>query len=119
MATYTKPSILLAAVFPAITVEPKELTDDCISTFEIENIQPCSPAGRPIFIMPMHLSGVIFILFKHSFIEPLSCIKQRMIRAHDTACDITVAMATPATPNLNVVTKNMLRITFIIPAMVR
>lgn len=32
--TYKKPSRLLAAVYPAIAVAPKELTDDCNSAFE-------------------------------------------------------------------------------------
>ena len=30
---YRKPRILLAAVYPAIAVEPNELTDDCNKAF--------------------------------------------------------------------------------------
>ena len=35
--------MLEAAVFPAITKEPKEFTEDCISTLETEKIAPCIP----------------------------------------------------------------------------
>lgn len=48
MEVYTKPSILLAAVLPAITAEPKLLIEDWMSTFDTLKITPCSPAGRPM-----------------------------------------------------------------------
>ena len=49
MAVYTKPSTLAEAVFPAMAMEPKELTEDWMSTFEIAKIAPCTPAGSPTF----------------------------------------------------------------------
>ena len=42
---YRKPRILLAAVYPAIAVEPNELTDDCSKAFEKLITVLCIPAG--------------------------------------------------------------------------
>ena len=44
---YRNPNILLAAVYPAIAVEPNELTDDCNKTFEKLITVLCIPAGIP------------------------------------------------------------------------
>ena len=48
MAVQTKPSIFPAAVLPAMATEPKEFMVDCISTLEMENMEPCIPAGMPM-----------------------------------------------------------------------
>ena len=56
MEVYTKPSRLVAAVFPATTKEPKELTEDWISTLETLNTAPWIPAGSPTFVISISLS---------------------------------------------------------------
>ena len=40
MAVETKPSMLEAAVFPAMAKAPKELMEDWMSTLEMEKEQP-------------------------------------------------------------------------------
>ena len=57
MAVDTKPSILDAAVLPAMATAPKELMELWISTLEMANEQPWMPAGRPIFTMPRSFLG--------------------------------------------------------------
>ena len=48
LTVYMKPSTLLAAVLPATAREPKELTEDWISTLETLNTTDWRPAGTPI-----------------------------------------------------------------------
>ena len=59
----TKPSILEAAALPAMTVLPKELTEDWIRTLEMEKMAPCIPAGTPIFRMRTSFSRCRASLF--------------------------------------------------------
>ena len=44
---YKKPKILLAAVYPAIAVEPNELTEDCNNALERLITVLWIPAGTP------------------------------------------------------------------------
>ena len=45
--TYKNPKILFDAVYPAIAIDPKELTDDCSIAFEILITVLWIPAGTP------------------------------------------------------------------------
>ena len=51
MDTQTNESRLFAAELPLIAAEPKELMEDWMMTFEMENITPCTPAGSPMATM--------------------------------------------------------------------
>ena len=45
--TYRNPKILLAAVYPAMEIEPKELTDDCSIALDRLMTVLWIPAGIP------------------------------------------------------------------------
>ena len=119
MEVYTKPSILLAAVFPAITTEPNELMEDCISTLEILKITPCKPAGSPTRNIPNSLSLWKDNSFSRKCKTPSDFSKLSNIKPADIACAIIVASATPATPICKTMTKNKLKITLTTPATVK
>ena len=116
MAVYTKPSILEEAVFPAMAMEPKELTDDWISTLDMEKIAPCIPAGRPTRTICVSFPDTIRSFVRCSFMAPFSFIRLRIIRPADTHSEITVAQATPSTPIPSWITKNRFNTTFTAPA---
>ena len=57
---YKNPKILFAAVYPAIATDPKELTDDCRSTFEKLITVLWIPAGIPTWkICPKYTFFII------------------------------------------------------------
>ena len=102
-----------------MTMYPKELTEDWISTLETEKIQPWSPAGSPMVkIFPRTRRSMV----RHRRLRrraDSSFIRVRAMRMAEMAFEILVAMATPATPRLQTSTKNRFSTTFTIPAAIR
>ena len=115
MAVYTKPSILEEAVFPAMAMEPKELTDDWISTLDMEKSLPAY-LQEDLHARSVSASGYNTQFRKMQLHGSVSFIRLRMIRPADTHSEITVAQATPSTPIPSWITKNRFNITFTAPA---
>ena len=111
--------MLLAAVLPAMTCEPKELTEDWISTLERLNTIPCRPAGRPMrSIWPSWLRWN-FRCLKSRWQGPSIFIRHSRTRTAETVWEMMVASATPATPMWNTMTKNRFKKTLMTPARVK
>ena len=104
---------------PATASEPKLFIAVCIQTFETENTTPCNPAGTPILITFINSLFFIFNLLSLNLIVSSSFIRKYIIRTALTPSAITVAIATPATLNLNTITNNKLRQAFITPDIIR
>ena len=109
----------MEAALPAITAEPKEFTEDCITTLEIENTKLCSPAGRPTLSIASILSLCMRICLISRCRQLSVLTRLSTTNMADMYCETDVAMATPATPNLKFTTVITLSITFIMPAMVK
>ena len=119
MDVYTKPSRFPAAVFPAMAMAPKEFTEDWISTLEMEKMAPCRPAGRPILAMFRSLSLWMASLWRSRRHMPSRPIRHFKTMPAEITWEITVAVATPATPILKMITKIRFRITFTTPEIKR
>ena len=66
VVVYIYDSKLEPAVVPAIAKEPKEFTEDCIITLEIENKLFCIPAGIPSLSMLLSSSAYILRSLRNS-----------------------------------------------------
>ena len=109
--------MLLEAALPDIATEPNELIDDWISTLEIENSDPCSPAGSPM--RTMRQSAVLWIFMRRNVKRQASVRRHSAIStsAADRVC--VVASATPATFISKATTKMTLSTTLSDPAIER
>ena len=119
MAVYTNPSMLAEAVLPAMAMDPKELTEDWISTLDMEKMAPCMPAGSPIFTIRFSFFGWIRSSLRFSFSAPGASIRLFSTRRADTCSEMTVAHPTPSTPIPSPMTKNRFSATLTTPAMNR
>ena len=73
--TYKNPKILFDAVYPAIAIDPKELTDDCSIAFEILITVLWIPAGTPTSKNLLQIHGFDPKLCKVKLIAAL-CVMQ-------------------------------------------
>ena len=76
-------------------------------TFEIENTEPCMPAGRPILSISFIVAPSIFSFLRCSLIEESLLIRQTVTSMDEISYDTTVGTATPATPILKAVTNRI------------
>ena len=102
-----------------MAMEPKELTDDWISTLEMEKTAPCIPAGRPILAILLSFTLLIRRSRSLSLKAPSLFTRHQSTRPAEITWEITVARATPATSIFREITKNRFRTTFTTPAAVR
>ena len=93
--------------------------DDCTTTFDMENIIPCIPAGIPILSIRLNSTLWIFILSKCSLYGSFSLRNSLIIKVALTALAIPVATATPATPIWKYITNNRFNMVFTMPAAIR
>ena len=65
---------------------------------EIDHIMPWIPAGMPIFMMRWKIIGSMEISEKTRRVSSVSRTRAIVTMTADTVSEITVAIATPATP---------------------
>ena len=102
-----------------MAVEPKELMEDWITTLDRENTIPWNPAGSPTCRIRLTIR-----LSRRSFRRsrcrgPWSLIRQLTTSRADTAWEMMVARATPATLIWNTMTNSRFSATLVTPAMAR
>ena len=114
-----KPSMLAAAVLPAMAAAPKELMADWMSTLEMENMLLCSPAGMPMRRIIESERRSMRVFFGSKRTSPWLVMRLASTSAALMVSLTTVAMATPATPSLSPATSATLRTTLTRPLTVR
>ncbi len=119
MQTNSKPSILAAAAFPVIARSPKELTEDWITTLDMEKSEPWMPAGRPMRMILLRAFPSKRIRLKSSRTASFRLTRSRTTSTEASTCESAVARPTPFTPMPRQITKKMFIATFRTPAMVK
>lgn len=104
----------MATVLPAIAVSPKPLTDACTKILAKQNTAPCTADGIPVFrISPVSLRENRSL--GDSGYARFSFISRRNTISAESILEMPVAVATPATPMRNTITKNRLSPTLATP----